>query len=148
MLLIFVVISIFLMGCDKQNKSIMENPDAVNLTEEKATEMLQKMYGMPNLKEQRVILLDNTIYAEFFFDKSAGESELDSARSFALMSFVLEKSSPYGGIPYMSLVDKAQKKLYWENTVWCIYKNNKKVFYEKYKGMELEVSDKYLKDKQ
>jgi hypothetical protein len=143
MLWMFLAISIFLMGCDKQDKSIMENPNAVNLTEEKATEMLKKMYGMPNLKEQRVILLDNTIYAEFFFDKSASESEVDSARSFALMSFVLEKSSPYGGIPYMSLVDKAQKKISWENTVCYIYKNHKKIFYEKYKGMKLEASEKY-----
>lgn len=147
MLWMFVAISVFLIGCDKQDKSLIDNPNAVNLTEEKATEMLQKMYGMTNLKRQRVILLDNTLYVDFFFNKVASESEIDSARSFALTTFALEKSSPYGGIPYMSLVDKAQKKLYWENTVCRIYKNNKKVFYEKYKGMELEVSEKYLKDK-
>lgn len=140
---IFIAISILLMACDKQEKNAFDNSKAVNLSEEKATEMFQRMYGMPNLKEQRVTLSDNTLNIEFFFDKNSTESEIDSARSFTLMTFVLEKSSPYSSLPYMSLVDPALKKLSWENTICNIYKNDKKIYHEKYKGMKLEASKKY-----
>jgi len=131
------------MACDKQEKNTLDNSKTVNLSEEKATEMFQRMYGMLNLKEQKVTLSDNTLNIEFFFDKNVTESEIDCARSFTLLTFVLQKSSPYGAIPYMSLVDPAQKKLTWESTECNIYKNEKKVYHEKYKGMKLEISKKY-----
>ncbi len=143
MLLLFVAISIFLMGCDKQNKTIMDNPNAINLTEEKATEMFQNMYGMPRLKDQRVILLNDTLYVDFFFDKSAGKSEFESARIFVYTTFIREETENYSEISYISLVDKAEKKLHWKNIVCDIYKNNKKVSYERFEDKQLVASEVY-----
>lgn len=142
-LCLFVFLSVFLVACSNQNNNILDNPDAINLSEEDATEMFQTMYGMTNLTDQRVILLDNTIYIEFFFSKNARESEIDSARSFALTAFVLQKISPYGEIPYMSLVDQSSKKINWVNTICNVYQRNELIYYEKYNEMKLEVSEKY-----
>ncbi len=144
-LCLFVFLSFFLVACSNKNNNILDNPDAINLSEEDATEMFQTMYGMTNLTNQRVILLDNTIYIEFFFSKNATDSEIDSARSFALTTFVLQKISPYGEIPYMSLVDQSSKKINWVNTICNIYKSSELIYYEKYNGMKLEVSEEYKK---
>jgi len=146
---LIITVSIFIIGYivfnNKYEQSNIKNPNTINLSEVNATKMFQQMYGMPNLQNQNVYILDNTLYVDFYFSKEATDSEIDSARSFALMTFVLEKSSPWGEIPYMSLVDKGQKEVYWEQTVCDIYKKNKKIWYEKYKGMELETSEQYFR---
>lgn len=140
---IFIFSSLFLVSCNKSKDDIINNPKGVNLTVEEATVMFHTMYGMNNLEDQHVVLLDNTLYIEFYFGSKASESEIDSARSFTLITLVLDKISPYGEIPYMTLVTQGENKYTWENTICNIYKENQLIYYEKYNGMTLEASEKY-----
>ncbi len=138
-----IITIIILSGCGKEKNKVIENGDTQDLTETEATEMFKEMYGMDNLESQKVYFLEDTLYIDFYFTKEATNSETDSARSYALNTFVLEKSSPYGEIAYMSLVDPRHKDLEWNNTVCNVYKNNKQIWEEKYKGMKLENYKKF-----
>jgi len=141
--ILLIIIVLVVLGIIKQSNTVSKNPNTIDLTEEQSTEMFKYMYGMSNLNHQNIYLLRNELYIEFYFDKTATESEIDSARSFALVTFALGKSSPYGEFPYMSLVDKAHKQISWDKTICTIYKNNKKIWYEKYNGVKLECSEKF-----
>lgn len=135
-----------LLGCEEEKKvSFLDDPNTVDYTDEAATEMFQTMYGMSNLKSQNLYILDDTLYIDFYYNKEASDSEIDTGRSFAITNLIATGDSPYGDIPYRNLTDPMVKEIEWKTTICNIYRNDKLMWQEAYEGIKLITSQDYRK---
>lgn len=135
---LIVVIVIYLMLLN--NKSYYDGKypkkieNAVYYTDERAQEMFidERYYSMVNLKGHELYIHEDILNIDFYFDKDVTEHQIDKARSFALTTFILRHSSPYGESPYGELNTSNRNDIKWNYVLCRIYVNDKLKTEEKY----------------
>lgn len=116
-----------------QQLAVTLQNDAEVLTETAAEELFTApdYYAMPLLTKHEVVANENSLIAQFYFEKTASLAEINNARSFVITKFVLWQQSKLGGAPYDELVKRQAKP----ETIFCeIFLGDQLLLQDQYQG--------------
>lgn len=131
--ILLAVVCVIILCMDNLNTSPITIPrEATVYTDDQAVELFQDVgqWGMPDLLQQEAYLVGDEMNIDFWFSKSAGDNQIDAARSFAITAFVLRYPNFLGTSPYQDLI--VNEDVTWKTVSCKVYRGRELLYHERY----------------
>ena len=99
-------------------------------TEESAARLFLDEWGLHDLMQHDVYLIDNEMNVDFWFSEAADVYQVDSARNFSIRNFLLRQPYTMGRTPYDRLARNL--RISWETTSFRIFLGGELIYHDRY----------------